>query len=174
MRSLETNFSGLFVIQPTVYEDPRGFFCESYNKKALAENGIHAEFVQDNFSYSKKDTLRGLHYQSWPCGQGKLVSCSKGSIWDVAVDLRPDSETFLKYYSIVLSGENKTQIYIPNGYAHGFVVLSEDAEVRYKCTWYYEPKYEKGYAWDDPTFDIQWPTTEPVLSERDKNNPRYY
>lgn len=147
---------GLCVIEPTVHGDSRGYFMETYNENDMKEAGLDMVFVQDNQSCSIKGVLRGLHFQkSFP--QGKLVRVIKGSVYDVAVDLRSNSETYGKYYGIELTEENKKQFYIPQGFAHGFLVLSDIAEFCYKCTDFYHPGDEGGMAWNDPEIGIQWP-----------------
>lgn len=147
---------GLCVIEPTVHGDSRGYFMETYNENDMKEAGLDMVFVQDNQSCSTKGVLRGLHFQkSFP--QGKLVRVIKGSVYDVAVDLRSNSETYGKYYGIELTEENKKQFYIPQGFAHGFLVLSDIAEFCYKCTDFYHPGDESGMAWNDPEIGIQWP-----------------
>ena len=147
---------GLCVIEPTVHGDSRGYFMETYNENDMKEAGLDMVFVQDNQSCSSKRVLRGLHFQkSFP--QGKLVRVIKGSVYDVAVDLRSNSETYGKYYGIELTEENKKQFYIPQGFAHGFLVLSDIAEFCYKCTDFYHPGDEGGMAWNDPEIGIQWP-----------------
>ena len=146
---------GLCVIEPTVYGDNRGYFMETYNKKEMESNGLNMVFVQDNQSLSVKGVLRGLHFQkNYP--QGKLIRVIKGKIYDVAVDLRKESKTFLKYYGIELNEENKKQFYIPEGFAHGFIVLSNEAELFYKVTDFYHPGDEMGIAWNDPKIGIDW------------------
>ncbi|MCI8949524.1 MAG: dTDP-4-dehydrorhamnose 3,5-epimerase [Lachnospiraceae bacterium] len=147
---------GLCVIEPTVHGDSRGYFMETYNQKDMTEHGLTMEFVQDNQSRSSKGVLRGLHFQkSFP--QGKLVRVVKGSVFDVAVDLRSGSETFGKWFGVELTEENKKQFYIPKGFAHGFLVLSDIAEFCYKCTDFYHPEDEGGLAWNDPKIGIAWP-----------------
>lgn len=158
---------GLAIIQPKVFHDERGFFFESYRRPRFAEAGIDLEFVQDNVSFSHKNTLRGLHYQDSP-GQAKLVSVISGCIWDVAVDIRPGSPTFGKWHAVELSGDNFTQFLIPVGFAHGFCVLSETARVQYKVSAPYDAKAERTIRWDDPKIAIQWPIKNPLLSERDR------
>jgi len=172
MKISKTPLDGLVIIEPRVFTDQRGFFFECYNLKEFSSVGIDVQFVQDNHSKSEKNTLRGLHYQINP-GQGKLVRVIVGEIFDVAVDIRSKSPTFGQWYSSILSGENKKQLYIPIGFAHGFCVISETAEVLYKCTDFYSPKDERGIAWDDPTLNIKWPIQNPILSERDKHHPRF-
>ena len=164
---------GLYEIEPSVHRDPRGYFSETYNKKDFAEEGLYMDFVQDNQSESCKGVLRGLHYQKcFP--QGKLVRVLSGEVFDVAVDLRKDSETFGLWYGVLLSGENMKQFYIPEGFAHGFLVLSEKAVFAYKCTDFYHPGDEGGLLWSDPDIGVEWPLQEcmeVLLSEKDKVQP---
>ncbi|MCS7201472.1 MAG: dTDP-4-dehydrorhamnose 3,5-epimerase [Dictyoglomus sp.] len=166
----EGPIKGLIIIEPTVYRDERGFFMETYNLKEFKELGLNVDFVQDNHSRSKKGVLRGLHFQrKYP--QGKLIRVIRGRIFDVAVDIRKESATFGKWYGIELSEENKLMFYIPEGFAHGFLVLSEEAEVLYKTTEYYHPEDEGGIIWNDPDIGINWPLEEIdeiILSEKDK------
>jgi len=166
----EGPIKGLIIIEPTVYKDERGFFMEVYNYKEFKELGLDMAFVQDNHSRSKKGVLRGLHFQkNYP--QGKLIRVIKGTIFDVAVDIRKDSPTFGKWFGIELSEENRLMFYIPEGFAHGFLVLSEEAEVLYKTTEYYYPEDEGGIIWNDPDIGIDWPidkVEEIILSEKDK------
>lgn len=153
---LETEIDGVIIVETQVFGDTRGYFMETYHKKKFSENGINAEFVQDNQSKSTKGVLRGLHFQKkYP--QAKLVRVIKGEVFDVAVDLRIDSPTYGEYVGVVLSEENKKQFFIPKGFAHGFLVLSEEAEFCYKCTDFYHPEDEGGIAWNDPTIGIEWP-----------------
>jgi dTDP-4-dehydrorhamnose 3,5-epimerase len=168
----KTPLDGLLVLEPDYFYDPRGWFVESWNKNRLVELGIHVDFVQDNHSGSVKNTLRGLHFQTAP-GQSKLVRCTSGLIWDVAVDIRQNSPTFKQWFGIELSAENHKQLFIPLGFAHGFCVLSDWAEVQYKCSSYYDPEKETGIAWNDPDIAIEWPIHEPLISERDVNNPSF-
>ncbi|MFC1866753.1 dTDP-4-dehydrorhamnose 3,5-epimerase [Thermodesulfobacteriota bacterium] len=160
----------IIIIRPEVFEDDRGYFLEMYHKEKFEEAGIKERFVQDNRARSKNGTLRGLHYQIKK-PQGKLIWALSGEIFDVAVDIRKDSPTFGKWTGIVLSGENKIGLYIPPDFAHGYCVLSDDAEVLYKCTALYAPQYERCIRWDDPEIAIDWPVKDPVLSEKDKNAP---
>ena len=147
---------GLYVIEPTVFRDERGYFMETYNQNDFKEAGLNMVFVQDNQSMSVKGVLRGLHFQKqYP--QGKLVRAVRGTVFDVAVDLRTHSETYGKWYGVELSAENKKQFYIPEGFAHGFLVLSDEAEFAYKCTDFYHPNDEGGMAWNDPEIGIEWP-----------------
>jgi len=167
----KTYIEGLYIIEQKVFSDNRGYFMETYNEKAFKEAGLDIRFVQDNQSKSKKGVLRGLHFQKrYP--QGKLVRVFRGEVFDVAVDLRKSSPTFKKWYGCRLSGENRKQMYIPEGFAHGFLVLSDEAEFAYKCTDFYHPEDEGGYPWNDPSFNIEWPLEdigELLLSEKDKN-----
>ena len=162
----------LILVKPKVFGDNRGFFAECYKKSDFALNGINVDFVQDNHSKSSKGVLRGLHYQQSPYAQAKLVRCIKGRIYDVAVDIRPDSKSFGKYVKVELSEDNKYMLYIPEGFAHGFVVLSDEAELIYKTSAEYAPEYDSGIRWDDKDLNIDWGIDfEPVLSEKDKNLP---
>ncbi len=163
---IETELPGAMIIEPAVFNDSRGFFLETYHYNKYSENGLDAGFVQDNHSHSVKDTLRGLHYQlRHP--QGKLLYMIRGEIFDVAVDIRKGSPSFGKWVSVILSSENKKQFYVPPGFAHGFCVLSEEADVIYKCTDFYKPDDEYGIIWNDPEIGIEWPVIDPVLSEKD-------
>ena len=162
----------LILVRPKVFGDNRGFFAECYKKSDFALNGINVDFVQDNHSKSSKGVLRGLHYQQSPCSQAKLIKCIKGQIYDVAVDIRPNSKSFGKYVKVELSEDNKYMLYIPEGFAHGFVVLSDEAELIYKTSAEYAPEYDSGIRWDDKDLNIDWGIDfEPVLSEKDKNLP---
>ena len=171
MRVIKTELPGVVIIEPQVFDDPRGFFYESYNYQRYAEAGIDVEFVQDNHSRSTRGVLRGLHYQA-PPGQAKLVRVALGEVYDVAVDVRWGSPTFGQWVGVSLSAENRRQLYIPVGYAHGFCVTSEVAEFLYKVTSYYAPELERGIAWDDPDLAIPWPAESPILSARDQKHPR--
>ena len=172
----ETGIEGLYVIKPTVFEDSRGFFMETYQKQDFAAIGITQEFVQDNQSKSSKGVLRGLHFQK-EYAQSKLVRVINGAVYDVAVDLRKDSKTYGKYYGVTLTEENKLQFFIPKGFAHGFLVLSEEAEFTYKCDDYYHPGDEGGLLWNVPTIGIQWPLDQIggveniIQSDKDKKWP---
>lgn len=162
-------------ITPTVHRDARGFFSETYNSRVLAQAGIHATFIQDNHSLSRaKGVVRGLHFQTAPHAQGKLVRVSRGAIWDVAVDIRPGSPTYARYVAAVLSAENWAQLWIPAGFAHGFCTLEPDTEVAYKVTDYYAPDCDRGVLWNDPALAIPWPVgaREAQLSDRDRRHPR--
>ena len=162
---------GLLFIEPRVFDDPRGFFLETYKRSDFEREGV-PELVQDNLSYSRKDTLRGLHFQRPPHAQGKLVQALAGEIFDVAVDLRRGSPTYGQWQAERLSRDNRRMVYIPEGCAHGFCVVSEAAEVSYKTTAEYHPVSESGIAWDDDALGIEWPVSRPVLSDRDEQWPR--
>ncbi len=162
---------GLVLVQPRVFGDPRGCFLERYKKSEFLAAGIEHEFVQDNHSVSSGGVLRGIHYQLPPKAQGKLVWVTHGSVWDVCVDLRRDSETFAKWHAVELSAENNTMLYVPPGFGHGFVVLSERANFLYKCTEEYDASVESGVRWDDPTLAIEWPVRDVTVSEKDAALP---
>lgn len=163
----------VILVKPKVFGDNRGFFMESYKKSDFYSNGINVEFNQDNHSKSSKGVLRGLHYQAKPYEQAKLVRCSKGRIYDVAVDIRPNSETFGQYVKVELSEENKQMLFIPEGFAHGFVVLSDEAELLYKASGEYAPQADRGVLWSDKDINIDWEIDfEPILSEKDKVQPK--
>lgn len=169
---IETKISGVYVIEPKILGDNRGYFMETYNRKHFEEVGLNMNFVQDNESRSTKGVLRGLHFQKRH-SQGKLIRVSKGEVFDVAVDLRNGSKTYGKWEGIILSEENKKLFYIPEGFAHGFLVLSDEAIFNYKCTDFYAPKYEEGIKWNDPNINIAWPldkVNNVILSEKDKLN----
>jgi dTDP-4-dehydrorhamnose 3,5-epimerase len=166
-----TPIEGLLVIESKLYGDHRGYFMETYNNNDFSSVGLNVTFVQDNQSKSRKGVLRGLHFQT-KHSQGKLVRVLSGEVFDVAVDLRKESKTYKQWFGLILSGENKKQFYIPPGFAHGFVVLSEEAEFAYKCTDFYHPEFESGILWNDPIINIQWPIEgidELLLSDKDKN-----
>jgi len=172
---IETHINGLFVVEPAVYIDNRGYFTEVYNYNDFKEAGLGMVFVQDNQSGSRKGSLRGLHFQK-EHPQGKLVRVLHGEVFDVAVDLRAGSGTYGMWYGTVLSGENRKQLYIPEGFAHGFLVMSDTAEFAYKCTDFYYPEYEQGIIWNDPDIAIDWPLDEIeelILSEKDKRLPLF-
>lgn len=170
MNVVDTPLGGLKVIEPKVFEDARGFFLETFNAGRYAALGVPSHFVQDNWSRSQKGTLRGLHFQH-PKGQGKLVWCPRGAVWDVAVDVRKGSPTFGKWFGLELSEANKKQLWIPPGFAHGFCVLSDVADFVYKCTELYAPDCEQSVRWDDPAIGVEWPVKEPLLSKKDLAAP---
>jgi len=169
MTIIKTNLDGLLLIQPKIFEDIRGYFFESYNMLNFQKNGIDTMFVQDNQSLSCKGTLRGLHFQSPPFAQVKLVRVIIGSILDVAVDIRKESRTYGEYYSTVLTGKNKNMLYIPEGFAHGFLALENDTVIQYKCSDVYNKESEGGLIWNDPDVNIDWGLDfAPIISEKDK------
>ncbi len=170
MNIIPTSLEGLLIIEPDVFGDTRGYFLETYHLGRFQSAGLDANFVQDNLSFSKQGTLRGLHFQVTK-PQTKLVQAVTGDIFDVAVDIRPESPTFGKWSSALLSEENKRQLFIPGGFAHGFCVLSESAHVAYKCSDYYSPEDEGGILWSDPDIAIDWPVKEPTLSVKDQQYP---
>ena len=169
---IKQEIEDVILVKPKVFGDNRGFFMESYKKSEFFENGITVEFNQDNHSKSTAHVLRGLHYQASPYGQAKLVRCSKGKIYDVAVDIRPNSKTFGKYVKVELSQDNKQMLFIPEGFAHGFVVLSDEAELLYKASGEYNPLADRGVLWNDKDINIDWEIDfEPILSDKDKIQP---
>jgi dTDP-4-dehydrorhamnose 3,5-epimerase len=170
-KRLETKLDGVVLLEPEVYGDERGFLLESFNGASWSELGVDVDFVQDNHSRSGANILRGLHFQTRP-GQAKLVRCGRGRIWDVAVDLRRDSPTYGQWEGYELDDVAHRQLLVPVGFAHGFCVLSEVADVLYKVSSYYDPETESGIAWDDPDVAVEWPISDPRLSERDRNAPR--
>jgi dTDP-4-dehydrorhamnose 3,5-epimerase len=170
-RRLETKLDGVVLLEPEVHGDARGFMVETYRHDTWAELGIDIEFVQHNHSRSSQGTLRGLHFQTEP-GQAKLVRCVRGRIWDVAVDLRRDSPTYGQWEGHELDDARHRQLYVPVGFAHGFCVLSNVADVHYRLSSYYDQATEAGIAWDDPDVGVEWPVAEPRLSDRDRNAPR--
>ena len=162
---------GVVLVKPIVFSDDRGFFMETYKYSDFAKNGIKENFVQDNHSKSVKNVLRGIHFQLNPKAQGKLVRCTKGKIFDVAVDLRKNSPTFKKWVGVELSEENKYMLYIPAGFGHAFLTLSDEAEVLYKATEEYSKEHDSGIRWNDPEINITWGIKSPILSEKDANLP---
>ncbi|NHA15383.1 dTDP-4-dehydrorhamnose 3,5-epimerase [Thioalkalivibrio sp. XN279] len=170
MKITETRLPGVLIFEPKVHGDARGFFVETFRQEACRAAGIELDFVQDNHSRSRRGVLRGLHAQAVR-PQGKLVRCSRGEVFDVAVDIDPTSATFGQWVGVTLSDENHKQMWIPPGYAHGFVVLSEIADFEYKCTDYYAPEHEFGVRWDDPEIGIEWPLKDPLLSAKDAALP---
>lgn len=171
MRVTPARLDGVLLVEPDLFADDRGFFLETYNEGRLAEAGITTRFVQDNHSRSTRDTIRGLHFQAAP-GQVKLVRVARGRIWDVVADIRRDSGTFGAWEAFELDDVAHRQLYVPIGFAHGFCVLSDEADVCYKVSSFYDPVLERGLAWDDPGIGITWPTRRPILSQRDRRNPR--
>jgi dTDP-4-dehydrorhamnose 3,5-epimerase len=170
LRRLDTRLEGLVLVEPDVHEDDRGFFVETYRQDAYQALGIDADFVQDNHSRSQHGAVRAFHFQLVP-GQAKLVRAARGVIYDVAIDLRRDSPTYGQHESFELSDENGRQLYVPVGFAHGFCVISDIADVTYKVSSYYDPRNERGIAFDDPELGVEWPVAEPLVSKRDRTNP---
>lgn len=172
MKFIETSLQGVFLLEPNIFGDNRGFFMETYNAKIFQELGIEQSFIQDNHSLSvPAGTLRGLHYQLAPKAQTKLVRCIRGAIYDVAVDIRKGSPTFGEWVGVILSEYNKRQLLVPKGFAHGFCTLVENTEVNYKVDEYYSPENDRGIRWSDPEIGIDWPVSNPVLSEKDQVHP---
>lgn len=174
MNVLKTDIEGVLIIEPTIHGDSRGYFMESFSQRDFAaQTGLEVRFVQDNESRSRRGVLRGLHFQREPHAQAKLVRVVSGRVLDVAVDIRPESPTFGKYVAVELSGTNHRQLFIPKGFAHGYVVLEDDTVFQYKCDEFYHPESEDGIAWNDPQIAIQWPLAESeiILSEKDSNRP---
>jgi dTDP-4-dehydrorhamnose 3,5-epimerase len=167
-KRLETELDDLVLLEPTLHGDERGYLVETFRKSELAELGIEIEFVQDNQTRSRGRVLRGIHMQR---GQAKLVRCPHGRIWDVAVDMRPDSPTYRRWEGFELDGEKHRQLFVPPGFGHGFCLLSDEADVLYRLSAYFDPELETGIAWNDPEIGIEWPIEDPVLSERDRSAP---
>jgi dTDP-4-dehydrorhamnose 3,5-epimerase len=170
MNKKKTKFPDVWIIEPDVFKDNRGFFFESYSYKKYKAIGIDIEFVQDNHAKSQKNSLRGLHFSEYP-GQAKLVRCTQGEVWDIVVDIKPNSPNFRKWQGFKLSAENFKQLFIPVGYAHGYAVLSKSAEFQYKVSSYYNPEIESEIYWNDPSLSIDWKVNDPILSDRDKHAP---
>ncbi len=168
---VKQELDGVVLIQPQVFADGRGFFLETYRMADFAKAGIERLFVQDNHSRSIKGTLRGLHYQKPPFEQGKLVRALRGKVFDVVVDMRKDSSTFGEWFGVTLSDKNKNMLYVPEGFAHGFEVLSDTADLLYKTTNVYSPEHESGIIWNDPGLNIAWPIEEPIMADRDTKWP---
>jgi dTDP-4-dehydrorhamnose 3,5-epimerase len=174
MDLIKTDIEDLYIIETKIFKDDRGWFTESYSAKKIKDNNIDIEFIQDNHSLSKeKGVLRGLHFQLTPKAQTKLVRCTRGSIYDVAVDLREGSPTYKKWFGVELSAENKKQFLIPKRFAHGFLTLSNNTEVQYKVDEYYAPEYDRSIRFDDPEINVEWGIEDPILSEKDKNAPLF-
>ena len=172
MNKIETKLKEVYILEPRVFGDYRGYFFESWNERVLHELGIDINFVQDNQSFSaEQGTLRGIHFQTGEWAQAKLVRCVRGAVLDVAVDLREDSSTYLQWISVELSADNKRQLLIPRGFGHGFVTLTSDVEFLYKADNYYHVEAEGGYRWNDPTIGVEWGIENPILSDKDKQLP---
>jgi dTDP-4-dehydrorhamnose 3,5-epimerase len=170
MKVVRTRLEGVVLIEPRAFPDERGFFMETWNRARYAEAGVDAAFVQDNLSFSRRHVLRGLHFQN-PVAQGKLVCVLQGAVWDVAVDLRRGSPTFAEWEGFLLSAENRRQLYVPEGFAHGFVVTADTALFSYKCTAPYSAPHERSLRWNDPEVGVAWPVQAPVLSAKDAAAP---
>ncbi|MCB9173484.1 MAG: dTDP-4-dehydrorhamnose 3,5-epimerase [Flavobacteriales bacterium] len=168
MEFVSTEFEGLIIVKPKVFMDERGYFFESFNKNEFKRNAIDVDFVQDNQSKSDRNVLRGLHFQNPPFAQGKLVQVIKGAVLDVVVDIRKNSTTYGKHFKIELSEENKTMLFIPPGFAHGFLTLLDETIFSYKCSNFYNKESEKSLLWNDKTLNIDWDVSSPILSEKDK------
>ena len=172
MKVTETKLPGVYLIEPDVFGDARGWVMESWSKRKFEEGGLYVDFLQDNHSYSaEKGTLRGLHYQLNPMAQAKLLRATRGTIFDVAVDIRKGSPNYAKWVGYELSAENKRQLFIPRGFAHGFITLTDDVEVQYKADNYYAPDCDGNIRWDDPEIGIQWPIEPTILSDKDEKAP---
>ena len=172
MKVTETKLPGVYLIELDVFGDARGWFMESWSKRKFEEGGLYVDFLQDNHSYSaEKGTLRGLHYQLNPMAQAKLLRATRGTIFDVAVDIRKGSPNYAKWVGYELSAENKRQLFIPRGFAHGFITLTDDVEVQYKADNYYAPDCDSNIRWDDPEIGIQWPIEPTILSDKDEKAP---
>jgi len=170
MKFTETKLKGVYIVEPQVFGDNRGWFMETYSKIKMPQ--IDCDFVQDNQSYSAlKGTLRGIHFQSAPMSQAKLLRCSRGVLMDYAVDIDPESETYRQWICVELSAENKKQLFIPRGFGHGFITLTDDTELMYKADNYYSPEHDKAILWSDPEIGIDWGTDDPIVSEKDKIAP---
>lgn len=168
MEVIDLRLADLKLIKPKVFKDNRGFFLESFHQPLYEKMGIPGSFSQDNHSFSQKGCVRGMHFQTIP-GQAKLIRVAVGKIYDVAVDIRPDSPTYGQWEAVLLDDQNHHQLFVPIGFAHGFCVLSEEAHVLYKVSSPYDPKHEKGFRWNDPTVNIKWPVENPIVSERDQH-----
>ena len=172
MKAIETSLKDVFILEPQVFGDARGWFMESWSQRKMAEAGLAVEFLQDNQSFSaQKGTLRGLHYQLNPMCQAKLLRCTRGKIFDVAVDIRNGSPQYGEWVGVELSAENKRQLFIPRGFAHGFITLTDDVEVQYKADNYYAPNCDGNIRWDDPEIGVEWPIQPVILSDKDRTAP---
>lgn len=174
MKFIETKLKGTFIIEPDRIEDDRGFFARTWCQREYNDHGLNPSLVQCNISFNKKKgTLRGMHYQVSPYGEAKVIRCTAGEIFDVIIDLRPDSETFTKWLSFVLTEENRNMIYVPEGFAHGFVTLTDNTEVSYQMSEFYSPEHARGIRWDDQAIGIKWPIETSIISVRDRNYPLF-
>lgn len=171
MKRIATRLDGVWIIEPRIHRDPRGWFVESWSRRAFAEAGMDVDFVQDNHSKSSRGVLRGLHFQAPPRAQAKLVRCTAGKVWDVVVDLRVSSPTYGRWDGVELDAESQRMVFVPVGFAHGFCVLTESAEIQYKCSNFYAPECSCGLRWNDPSIGIPWPVADPILSDQDRRHP---
>lgn len=172
MNVIETKLPGVVIVEPQVFGDHRGWFMESWSQKTMADNGLNVNFVQDNQSYTaRKGTLRGIHFQQYPMAQTKLVRVTRGSVMDVAVDLRKDSPTYRQWVAVELSAENRKQLLIPQGFGHAFLTLTDDVEFVYKCDNFYSKEHDRNIRFDDPELGVEWGIAEPILSEKDAAAP---
>lgn len=170
----ETKLKGAFLIEPERKEDQRGFFARTWCQQEFEDHGLNSKLVQCSISFNnRKGTLRGMHFQEAPFEETKLVRCTKGEIFDAIIDLRPNSETFKKYFSVILNEENRLMLYIPPGFAHGFQTMTENAEVFYQMSQFYSPEHSRGVRWNDPAFGIQWPADDRIIIDRDSNYPDF-
>ena len=170
----ETELKGAFIIKPERLEDERGFFARTWCQREFEAHGLNSRLVQCNISFNKKaGTLRGMHYQAAPYEEAKLVRCTQGAIYDAIIDLRPESPTFKQYTAIVLTAQNRKMLYVPEGFAHGFLTLEDHTEVFYQMSEFYAPEYARGIRWNDPAFNIQWPADVQIISDRDQNLPDF-
>ncbi len=170
----ETFLKGAFIVEPKKREDERGFFARTWCQREFRDYGLNTSVVQCNISFNKrKGTLRGMHFQTPPYEEAKLVRCTMGAIYDVIIDLRPDSDTFKKWFALELSSENRKMLYVPEGFAHGFVTLTDNTEVFYQMSQFYHPEYAAGVRWDDPAFNISWPLDVKVISDKDRSYPDF-
>lgn len=167
------DIADVVLIEPKIFSDARGYFMETFQQSTFEENGITGQFVQDNLSHSSRGALRGLHYQIDPYAQGKLVTCYRGEVYDVAVDIRKGSPTYGKWIGEYLTSDNRKMLYIPPGFAHGFCVISDKADFIYKVTGEYAPSFDRGFIWNDPKIGVVWPIDEPILSDKDKQLPGF-
>jgi len=171
---IETQLKGAFIIKPERLEDERGFFARTWCQREYEAHGLNSRLVQCNISFNEKaGTLRGMHYQAAPYEEAKLVRCTQGAIYDAIIDLRPESPTFKQYTAIVLTAQNRKMLYVPEGFAHGFLTLEDHTEVFYQMSEFYAPEYARGIRWNDPAFNIQWPADVQIISDRDQNLPDF-
>jgi len=171
----KTNLAGIFILEPERFDDERGFFARAWSESELAARGVESKFIEGNISFNQhRGTLRGMHYQAAPFGQAKLVRCTRGAMFDVGIDMRPQSPTFKQWLGVELSAQNRLMLYLPGDFAHGYLTLEDETEVHYQVSQVYVPRANRGVRWDDPAFGIEWPATEElVINERDQNYPNF-